>query len=664
MKVHNLLVTGSLTSGGENISTISSSVSTTVTELSSSLNSRLDGIQTSTGSLNTFTSSANNRLNSVETSTGSLNTFTSSANNRLNSIESVTGSYATTGSNTFNGNLTVTGFIDAQELRTTYISSSILYRSGSTKFGDELTDTHAFTGSMLLSGSLTVNGTSTIQNTLTLNGSNNVIRSGNELRFNRADNAVYTRLYDAGSLAANGFILDNINGEGFHFQNNGTTIMRMNSSGNVGIGSNSPVKTLEVRGTFAISNSAASYWYMDRDDSDGRFKILTDADAERFSITTSGNVGIGTTSPSSRLNVAGAKTNSSDLTTVSNQLAVTDTTATAAGVGGRISFLGAYTATPDYISFGTIEVLKDNANNYGSAGWNNAAMRFIVGNNDNDANAGRMLERMRITTDGEVLIGSTGNNLGKLDVTVSPSSYTAGLGLGFLTNSGEGNSVGISFKTKVSLGAGIYENARIAAITESVTSSVYGSLAFYTMNATTLTERMRIRNDGNVGIGTDSPSQQLSVKKVDNLTTAIASFAANNLSQQVDIWYAGVRAGGTSTNVDLYLSSKNAGNVVCETNGIERMRITSTGAIVHEGLNVRKTKSGGTSVTFTINLAATGYWAPGYATVRVAGTRGGLQEHYAAVYFVKITYYQGSTTATTHNIGGDCRFFIWRHNAR
>jgi hypothetical protein len=252
MKVHNLLVTGSLTSGGENISTISSSVSTTVTELSSSLNSRLDGIQTSTGSLNTFTSSANNRLNSVETSTGSLNTFTSSANNRLNSIESVTGSYATTGSNTFNGNLTVTGFIDAQELRTTYISSSILYRSGSTKFGDELTDTHAFTGSMLLSGSLTVNGTSTIQNTLTLNGSNNVIRSGNELRFNRADNAVYTRLYDAGSLAANGFILDNINGEGFHFQNNGTTIMRMNSSGNVGINRNNPTRTLDILGATGI----------------------------------------------------------------------------------------------------------------------------------------------------------------------------------------------------------------------------------------------------------------------------------------------------------------------------------------------------------------------------------------------------------------------------
>lgn len=61
---------------------------------------------------------------------------------------------ATTGSNTFNGNLTVNGYIDTQELRTTFISSSILYRSGSTKFGDESTDTHTFTGSLNILGSL------------------------------------------------------------------------------------------------------------------------------------------------------------------------------------------------------------------------------------------------------------------------------------------------------------------------------------------------------------------------------------------------------------------------------------------------------------------------------------------------------------------------------
>ena len=148
MKVHNLLVTGSLTSGGENISTISSSIAT----VTSTQGSKLTSLESSTGSLNTFTSSVSGRLSSIETTTGSLNSFTASTTTRLNSIEGKTGSYATTGSNTFNGNLTVTGYIDAQELRTTYISSSILYRSGSTKFGDEVSDTHSFTGSLLISG--------------------------------------------------------------------------------------------------------------------------------------------------------------------------------------------------------------------------------------------------------------------------------------------------------------------------------------------------------------------------------------------------------------------------------------------------------------------------------------------------------------------------------
>lgn len=63
---------------------------------------------------------------------------------------------------TISGSVTITGFIEAQELRTTYISSSILYRSGSTKFGDELTDTHAFTGSLLVSGSISVPGSGLI----------------------------------------------------------------------------------------------------------------------------------------------------------------------------------------------------------------------------------------------------------------------------------------------------------------------------------------------------------------------------------------------------------------------------------------------------------------------------------------------------------------------
>ena len=66
---------------------------------------RLNTIESTTGSLNTFTSSASDRLSSIETSTGSLNTFTSSASDRLSSIETSTGSLNTFTSST-NGRLT------------------------------------------------------------------------------------------------------------------------------------------------------------------------------------------------------------------------------------------------------------------------------------------------------------------------------------------------------------------------------------------------------------------------------------------------------------------------------------------------------------------------------------------------------------------------------
>ena len=102
-------------------------------------------------------------------------------------------------------------------------------------------------------------GAATFSSSVTIEGSGSQIRSGNELRFWRADNAIYTKMFDAGSTAANGFTFDNLNAEGFHFKNNGTTIMRMNSSGNVGIGTASPQSwtRLEVAGTAGAQTDAA-----------------------------------------------------------------------------------------------------------------------------------------------------------------------------------------------------------------------------------------------------------------------------------------------------------------------------------------------------------------------------------------------------------------------
>ena len=50
------------------------------------------------------------------------------------------------------GNFLVTGRVTAQEFHTEFVSASILYESGSTKFGDTSDDVHSFTGSIQQSG--------------------------------------------------------------------------------------------------------------------------------------------------------------------------------------------------------------------------------------------------------------------------------------------------------------------------------------------------------------------------------------------------------------------------------------------------------------------------------------------------------------------------------
>tara|TARA_R100001129_G_scaffold167508_1_gene135167 strand:- start:1620 stop:3308 length:1689 start_codon:yes stop_codon:yes gene_type:complete len=70
---------------------------------------------------------------------------------------SLTGSLTNTGDLTVNGNATIAGTITAQELKTVFVSASIVFSSGSTKFGDDTADTHNFTGSLATTGSLILN---------------------------------------------------------------------------------------------------------------------------------------------------------------------------------------------------------------------------------------------------------------------------------------------------------------------------------------------------------------------------------------------------------------------------------------------------------------------------------------------------------------------------
>lgn len=100
----------------------------------------------------------------------SLNEFSASEDNKSTTLGNLTGSYATTGSNSFknnqqitgslgvSGDVTVLGSINARQFNIGIISSSIMYTSGSNKFGDTGDDTHQFTGSVQVTGSFYVNG--------------------------------------------------------------------------------------------------------------------------------------------------------------------------------------------------------------------------------------------------------------------------------------------------------------------------------------------------------------------------------------------------------------------------------------------------------------------------------------------------------------------------
>ena len=67
-----------------------------------------------------------------------------------------------------NTDIFVDGTITAKELNIQLVSSSVLYESGSTKFGDTLDDTHDFTGSLRTTGSVIIDGDLTVRGTTTL----------------------------------------------------------------------------------------------------------------------------------------------------------------------------------------------------------------------------------------------------------------------------------------------------------------------------------------------------------------------------------------------------------------------------------------------------------------------------------------------------------------
>lgn len=106
---------------------------------------------------------------SVNPTDGTLSLFTSESSNREKQLEVKPSwvNYHNGDLATVTGSLTVTGDITAQSFNTELVSSSIVYESGSTKFGDDYGDVHSFSGSLEISGSFEVDKPDTTAATFT-----------------------------------------------------------------------------------------------------------------------------------------------------------------------------------------------------------------------------------------------------------------------------------------------------------------------------------------------------------------------------------------------------------------------------------------------------------------------------------------------------------------
>ena len=172
-----------------------------------------------------------------------------------------------------------------------------------------------------------------------------------------------------------------------------TSLTTMNTTGNVGIGTSSPQSELhlstasspEIRLTDTTNSVEANFYTNDSLGSVGSKSnhpfIIGTNNTERMRINSSGNVGIGTTSPAHNLEIVSTASGS-----VNDTLQIRNN-ATASGTGSRIRFINSTDATSD---------------------TNGASIASIRTGNDNDLTfETENVERMRIDSAGRLLIGGT-----------------------------------------------------------------------------------------------------------------------------------------------------------------------------------------------------------------------------------------------------------------
>ena len=119
-----------------------------------------------------------------------------------------TGNYKVSSNFTYDGDLSVGGKLTAEKIESELTQSVTIYESGSTLFGDTITDIHYVTGSLLSTGSLVLNasnGVKEISNDTSLaDGSSTALVTENAVKNYIDDNADDFQSYSRKSFAHTG----------------------------------------------------------------------------------------------------------------------------------------------------------------------------------------------------------------------------------------------------------------------------------------------------------------------------------------------------------------------------------------------------------------------------------------------------------------------------
>lgn len=296
------------------------------------------------------------------------------------------------------------------------------------------------------------------------------------------------------------------------------------NGGNVGIGTNNPAGRLHLHNS-GLSQAVALYLSdgtslstgtdgcMIRKDANNLFQIYNwEAGGIAFGTSTnevvrfdtSGNVGIGITNPSYKLHVEDGSVFIGDISYPPG--GATLTTAN----GYILNFDNTHNGTAGSGTRANKIRLHNNGGWIAGFGIEGGAVTYHSGDNHTfyTGATGYGTERMRITTNGNVGIGHT-NPQYILDI----QDTTGNSGKPFLrlgnSAGGPASTVGIILSPYSARTGGA--SSQIWAIDDGSSSA---HLAFGTApagTATTLSERMRILNNGNVGIGTTNPTDKLYV---------------------------------------------------------------------------------------------------------------------------------------------------------